>query len=79
MTVWALFLRQQSGYGGFENEILKKMTAAAGTSAAVIFLVDRPKNHLLGRWVPRSALALDEKTSDATMMRVSIRIKKQRR
>ncbi|MCH4066818.1 MAG: hypothetical protein LKE98_08600 [Lachnospiraceae bacterium] len=43
------------------------------------FLVDRPKNHLLGRWVPRSALALDEKTSDATMMRVSIRIKKQRR
>lgn len=37
MTVWALFLRQQSGYGGFENEILKKMTAAAGTSATVIF------------------------------------------
>lgn len=45
----------------------------------ILFLVDRPKNHLLGRWVPRSALALDEKTSDATMMRVSIRIKKQRR
>ena len=45
----------------------------------LFFLVDRPKNHLLGRWVPRSALALDEKTSDATMMRVSIRIKKQRR
>ena len=31
-------------------------------------LVDRPKNHLLGRWVPRSALALDEKTSDATIL-----------
>lgn len=41
MTVWALFLRQQSGYGGFENEILKKMTAAAGTSATVIFFSEK--------------------------------------
>jgi hypothetical protein len=30
-----------SVYGGFENEILKKMTAAAGTSAAVIFFPEK--------------------------------------